>query len=136
MRTHMLVQAVHLLFLAVLTSRDTNLERHTSPFIMSTHLSARGLQPLSSHAFSSTTSNTPCFPSVLQFLSSFVIQKLRGRSTCRRNLYIGRRKVSTNNSENPDAEQWSPRSSWTWSPSTWSSWSDYSSSSHSRRQSP
>ena len=40
----------------------------------------------------------------------------------------------TCHSQNPDAEQWSSWSPWTWSPSTRSSWWD--SSSHSWRQSP
>ena len=40
-----------------------------SPFILSTHSSLRGLQPLSQHSFSSTTSNTPNF--LMYSISSF-----------------------------------------------------------------
>ena len=51
-------------FLPFLISRQTNLERHASPFIfiLSTHFCVRGLQPWSQLSFSSTTSTTSFGP--------------------------------------------------------------------------
>ena len=74
-------QAVHLLFLAFCISRHTNLERHTSPVILSTHFSERRLQPLSKHPVSSTTSNTPCF-SCAPFPLFVQRPTASGQSTC------------------------------------------------------
>ena len=69
LKIRLLVQVVRLCPWPFFISRQTNLERHFSPFILSIHFNMRGLQPLSQHSFSSTTSNTPIF--IMYSISSF-----------------------------------------------------------------
>ena len=68
------------LYLALLISRQTNLERHFSPFILSTHFSMRGLQPLQLQSFSQTHPSSSYTP----FLLSVRRSTTSGQSMCHR----------------------------------------------------